>query len=128
MALPKKILSRKDGITTAFFTLMEKHITELLQGKAARRYHARDFGSLLFIHPVHLTNTIKLTTGKSPCEFMEERLTAEAKKLLLETDMPIADIGYLFKYENATNFTAFFKGMEGVTPLQFRKAYKAKNT
>jgi len=121
IALPKKIISRKDEITAGFFSLLNGHIRDLLDGKVSRRYHAADFGAMLFIHPRHLTNTIKLTTGKSPCDFMEERLIAAAQKLLTETELSVADISERFGYSDPTNFIKFFKSMCGITPLQFRK-------
>ncbi|RZJ75454.1 MAG: AraC family transcriptional regulator [Flavobacterium sp.] len=124
MPIPKKLLSRKDEITADFLNLMETHIVALMDGRDAKRYSATDYGALLFIHPRHLTNTLRLTTGKSTCDFMEERIVAEAIKLLLETNMPIAEIGYRFAYDDATNFTKFFKGMTGTTPLQYRKQNK----
>lgn len=122
--LPHKILSRKDEITADFFTLMENHVQELLSGKTNRRLHATDFGALLFIHPRHLTNTIKLTTGKSPCDFMEERLQSESEKMLAETDLAIAEIAMRLGYNEPTNFTKFFKSMCGITPREFRKRLK----
>ncbi len=120
-AIPRKILSRKDEITADFFSIMENHVQELIEGKAGRRLHASDFGQLLFIHPRHLTNTIKLTTGKSPCDFMEERLLLESQKMLAETNMVIADVALRFGYNDPTNFTKFFKGMCGITPREYRK-------
>jgi AraC family transcriptional regulator of adaptative response / methylphosphotriester-DNA alkyltransferase methyltransferase len=121
MPLTEKILLRKDEITREFLQLVDVHISELMSGKAERRFHATDFGKRMFIHPGHLTNTLKLTTGKSPCDFMEERIMAEAKKLLLETDLSIADIGNKFGYEETSNFIKFFKSMAKSTPLQYRK-------
>lgn len=118
--IPENILTRKDEITAGFLSILENHVQELLEGKAAKRMDAADFGQLLFIHPRHLTNTIKLTTGKSPCDFMEERLLLEAQKLLRETGMPIADIAQRFRYNDPTNFTKFFKGMCGMTPREYR--------
>ncbi|WPX25128.1 MULTISPECIES: SDR family oxidoreductase [unclassified Mucilaginibacter] len=35
----------------------------------------------MHIHPTHLTNTIKQTTGKSPCFYFEEKIMVLAKKL-----------------------------------------------
>jgi AraC family transcriptional regulator of adaptative response / methylphosphotriester-DNA alkyltransferase methyltransferase len=121
MALPKKILTRKDEITADFFKLIDKHILDLLNNKVNHKFHASDFAALLFIHPRHLSNTIKLATGKSPCDFVEERIIAEAERFLSETKMSVAEIGQVFCYDEPTNFTKFFKGMTGITPLQFRK-------
>lgn len=121
MPIPKKILLRKDEITADFLKLTDTHIDNLLKGKVSHKFHASDFAALLFIHPRHLSNTIKLTTGKSPCDLVEERIITEASRFLTETKMPIAEIGQVFCYDEPTNFTKFFKGMTGITPLQFRK-------
>jgi len=121
MPLPEHVLSRKEAITSEFLRLANQHINDLLNGRAERRHHATDFAKLLFIHPRHLTNTIRLTTGKSPCDIMEARITEEAQKMLKETSLPVADIGSKFAYDDPSNFTKFFKGMTGITPLQYRK-------
>lgn len=119
--IPEKILSRKDEITVGFLKLVDTHIADLMSGKATRRLHAQDFGAKLFIHPRHLTNTLKLTMNTSVCEVMEERILAESVILIKETTLSIAEIGQKFGYDEPTNFTKFFKSMTGITPLQYRK-------
>ncbi|MFP9112977.1 helix-turn-helix domain-containing protein [Flavobacterium sp. RHBU_3] len=119
--IPEKILSRKDEITAGFLKLVDTHIADLMSGKATRRLHAQDFGAKLFIHPRHLTNTLKLTMNSSVCEVMEERILAESVTLIKETTLSIAEIGQKFGYDEPTNFTKFFKSMTGITPLQYRK-------
>lgn len=121
MAIPEKILSRKDEITAQFLDLMEQHVADVLAGRTDVLLRGHDFAARLFIHHNHLTNTIKLTTGKSPCEFMEERVLHEAQKLLLETDLSVSDIAYKFGYREPTNFIKFFRNMCGTTPLRYRK-------
>jgi AraC-like DNA-binding protein len=125
--IPEKILSRKDEITADFMKLVDDHIEELMSGKATRRFHTQDFGAKLFIHPRHLTNTLKLTLDTSVCEVMEDRILAEAVILLKETTLSIADIGVKFGYSEPTNFTKFFKSMTGITPLQYRKSHKVES-
>ncbi|GGH83272.1 AraC-like DNA-binding protein [Filimonas zeae] len=121
MELPQKLMNRKEEITAQFFQLAEEHIDDLLKGQITHRYAAADFAKLMFIHSRHLTNTIKLTTGRSPCDIMEERLMQEATRLLTTTDISIADLSVLFGYNDPANFIRFFKGMCGITPLQYRK-------
>lgn len=123
MALPKKIIARKEQITVDFLKIYESHLAELFAGKVHYRMSASKFAEKLFIHSGHLTNTIKLTTGKSPCEFMELGILAEAERLLTDTNLSVADIAMRFAYEEPTNFIKFFKGMTGMTPLQYRKKY-----
>lgn len=121
--IPEKILSRKDEIAADFLKIAEAHIADLMAGRATRRYHAKDFAEKLFIHPRHLTNTIRLTLNTSPCDHMEERILEESIKLLKDTDLHIAEIGQRFAYDEPTNFTKFFKSMTGQTPLQYRKQF-----
>ena len=114
-------MSRKDEITADFLQLAEKHMDDLLHNRVDHMFHSKDFAELLFIHPRHLTNTIKLTIGKSPCDVMEEKTLAEAQKMLRDTDKSVAEIAAVFFYFDPSNFIKFFKGMCGLTPLQYRK-------
>ena len=128
MKIPEKLLTRKDEITKEFLSILDTHINDILQGKINYMYHIKDFASLLFIHPTHFSNTIKLTTGKSPCDFVEERIIVEAKKMLDDETISIKDICYKLTYQEPTNFTKFFKAMEGITPRQYRKQKTENNT
>lgn len=83
-------------------------------------YHIRDFAALMFIHPVHLSNTIKLHTGYAPCYFFENRVMEEARKMLQDPGLSIASIAGKLTFDNS-NFTKFFKRFEGVTPSQYRQ-------
>ncbi|WP_428665569.1 helix-turn-helix domain-containing protein [Runella sp.] len=123
MAIPQRILTRKDEITANFFRLLDNHIRDILDGKLDDTYHIKDFAELLHIHPTHFSNTIKLTTGKSPCDFVEERLMEEARRMLSETAMPIADICYALTFQQPTNFTKFFKTFQGITPREYRNQF-----
>lgn len=121
MSLPQKFVSRKEEITNDFMQLATQHIDDMMKERTSKRLATKDFAALLFIAPRHLTNTIKLTLGKSPCDVMEEKLVRASSELLLNTDLPLAEISYRCGYKDTTNFIKFFKGMTGITPLQFRK-------
>ena len=122
--LPETVLSRKDEITADFIAMAENHLADMSAGKATKRLHASDFGAKLFIHPRHLTTTLKLTINSSVCDYMEARMIEETNKLLLETNLPIAEISQRFGYTEATNFTKFYRGMTDTTPLRYRKSQR----
>ena len=119
--IPIRVLTRKDEITNEFLKLADQYINDLLQSREHRKFHAKDFAALLFVHPRHLTNTIKLTTGRSPCDIVEEKMVIAAKELLTATQRSVSDIAYHLGYNEATNFIKFFKGLTGISPLQYRK-------
>lgn len=128
MKIPRKIITRKDEITNDFFKIMEQHFDDILNERVNHMYHIKDFAALLHIDPRHFSNTIKLTTGKSPCDHVEERVIIEAKKMLDNDKLSIKDICYKLTYNEPTNFSKFFKAMEGMTPLQYRKQKTENNT
>lgn len=113
--------SAQQQLTRKYLAELDKHIAALKAGQVTQAYEIRDFAAMLFVHPVHLSNTIKETTGKSTCDLYEERLLRIAKELLTETDDTIATIARQLTYD-PSNFTKFFKHFTGITPKQYRQS------
>ena len=120
--IPKKILARQNEITADYLVIVQQHMADFLSGKVAELYEIRDFAAKMFIHPTHLSNTIKLTTGKSPCYFFEELIVSVAKEKLEENKMSITEIAHFLTFD-PSNFTKFFKRFVHQTPKQYREAH-----
>lgn len=118
--IPQKILSRQHEITADFLKEVDKHLADIIEGRAMDMYEIRDIAAIMHIHPTHLSNTIKLVTGRSPCSFFEARIMDIAKFMLRETNTPVAHIATKLTFD-PSNFTKFFKRFEGVTPKQYRE-------
>jgi AraC-like DNA-binding protein len=115
------ISSRKKEIVQQYINELNRHIQQLKEGQADKTLEIRDFAAMLYVHPVHLSNTIKEVTGQSTCNLYETRLLAVSKELLLETNLPIAQIARQLTYD-PSNFSKFFKAYTGTTPKKFRDA------
>lgn len=118
--VPQKILARQHEITADFLKELDKHLADILDERTIEMLEIRDIADLMHIHPTHLSNTIKLTTGKAPCFFFEEKIMKIAKELLKDSSIPIAQIAFKLTFD-PSNFTKFFKRFEGVTPKQYRE-------
>ncbi|MEN0053719.1 MAG: AraC family transcriptional regulator [Mucilaginibacter sp.] len=118
--IPKKILARQHEITSDFLKALDQHLQDVVESKVLDMMEIRDFADILHIHPTHLTNTVKLTTGKTPCDFFEEKLIVIAKSMLQNNNMAIAEIASKLTFD-PSNFTKFFKRFEGITPKQYRE-------
>lgn len=118
--LPPKILARQHEIVADYYREIDQHLADIVAGRATEMLEIRDFAARLFIHPTHLSNTIKLTTGQPPCYYFEARIMAIARQLLADTTRTAADIAANLTYD-PSNFTKFFKHFEGCTPKQYRE-------
>ncbi len=71
----------------------------------SHRSFYRHWNTVFDIKPIQYINNLKL-----------ER----AQKFLLETDLPVADLAEMFKFNDTTYFISMFKRRFGQTPHQFR--------
>jgi len=126
VALPREIRARQHEITAGFLKEIDRHLLDIVEGRAFEMLEIRDFAKTLHIHPKHLSNTVKLATGNSACYYFEEKILDIAKELLARNDRPIVSIATLLTYD-PSNFTKFFKRFTGQTPKAYRESVlKAK--
>lgn len=116
---------RKQEIVQQYLHELDQHIGDLKAGKAEKTFEIKDLADLLHIHPRHLSNTIHEVLNQSPCDIYEQKLMNISKELILQTNLPIAQIARHLLYD-PSNFTKFFKNYAGITPKKFREQ-QAKN-
>jgi AraC-like DNA-binding protein len=114
-----EISYRQKEIVQQYIVELDKHIADLKAGKVEKMNEIREFASILHIHPVHLSNTIKEVTGRSSCDLYEERLVTLSKEMLATTSLSISQIARQLTYD-PSNFTKFFKHFTGMTPKKYR--------
>jgi AraC-like DNA-binding protein len=66
----------------------------------------------------------KLRTGKTFTQYLQQLRIAEAQKLLLETDLGIAEIAFRVGYENLSYFNRSFKKLSAKSPSDYRASQK----
>lgn len=77
----------------------------------------------LGVHQTYIWKVLKMERDKSFSDYVEEYKLNEAKRLLLESNLTVAEIAERLNYANAQNFIRFFSKSTGVTPGKFRKLY-----
>ncbi len=113
------MISRNEEIFQNYLSLIDEHLKDIIEGKAATMWELRDFAKRLFIHPGHFSTVIKEHTGKHPCYYYEQKLLTIAKHYLQDASYSVAGVAQLLTYD-PSNFTKWFRAFEGVTPSQYR--------
>jgi len=110
----------QDRLVNAFFTLLSKQFPVDSPRNALKLLMPSHFADLLHVHVNHLNSVIKKHTGKTTRAIIQERIVAEAKALLRNTDWNIAEIAYSLGFEYPSHFNKFFKHFTGTAPMEFR--------
>ncbi len=112
--------SRPEQLKTLYIQLIDKHLDDLVRGRAEDMLEIEDFAGLMYIAPAHLSNTIKDTTGMSACGVYQHKIMETAHRLLADRDKSIRDIALTLSFE-PSQFTKWFKRFNGMTPKEYRK-------
>jgi AraC family transcriptional regulator, transcriptional activator of pobA len=70
----------------------------------------------------HLTTVVRRKTGRTVLGWISERRMAEARRLLVETDLSVEEVGRRVGFGDPGYFVRSFRRAHGATPLGWRRA------
>jgi AraC-like DNA-binding protein len=70
-----------------------------------------------------LTRVCRETTGRSAKDLVDERVALEARRLLLQTPLPVGAVGRRLGFEDPARFGAWFRRCTGSSPAAFRREH-----
>ncbi len=112
--------TKQNRIVKQFEQIVEEHLYDITQDKVERLITISEIAEQININATYLGEVLKKVTGKTPKEILSDRIVLEARSLLNNTDMAINEIAYFLKFQDASNFTKFFKLKTGVSPSEYR--------
>lgn len=74
----------------------------------------------LCLSPNYFGDLIKKETGKSAQEYIQLKVTAIAKDMVLNSEISISQIAYELGFQYPQHFTRLFKKLTGYTPKEYR--------
>lgn len=86
------------------------------------RLSLKDVARAVSLSPGHLTPAVRRPTGRTVVEWIAERRMAEARRLLVGTDLSVDEVGRSVGYNDAGYFVKLFRRAHGTTPLAWRRA------
>ncbi len=79
-----------------------------------------DYASLLHISAGHLSEVVKMQSGKPAIKHIHERLILETRRQLFHTQNSLKEIAFDLGFSDTSYFNRFFKRETGVTPAAYR--------
>jgi AraC-like DNA-binding protein len=86
----------------------------------------RDYAKMLGVTTSHLSESLRLETGSTAGELIRARLLLEAKRLLLHSELTIAEIGYELGFEDPSYFSRFIRREIETSPVELRNRIREK--
>ncbi|MFH7018599.1 helix-turn-helix transcriptional regulator [Flavobacterium sp. FlaQc-47] len=119
----KMIYSKYSDDTTANFNKNESQVIRfltILSIHYKKQHHVRFYAGALHVTAGHLSKIVRNVTGKSVKILIIESLINEAKILLLDSQLTIAEIADELEFRSVSIFCIFFKKHTSFSPTEYR--------
>lgn len=110
-------LNANERLTARYAALLEREFGSAL--------NVTDYATALGVTPTHLTRACRASCGRTALEMMQERRLFEARRLLIETDLPVQEIARNLGFSTPGYFSRAFALHIGKPPTKFRKTRKS---
>ncbi len=109
------ILDRMENILTEWFN------SDSLASKGLPT--VQHIAGALNISPGYLSALLKILTGQSTQQHIQDKLMEKAKEKLSTTGLSVSEIAYELGFEHPQSFSKLFKNKMKVTPLEYRQSF-----
>jgi len=79
--------------------------------------------SELNLSPNYLSDMLRVNTGQTTQQHIQNRVIEKAKELLSTTSMSVSEIAYHLGFEHSQSFHRLFKNRTSFSPLEFRQSF-----
>lgn len=97
---------------------------EFMHDNFGRELALEEIASAAYISEYHFARLFKQIAGVTPHVYLANLRLERARKLLVETVLPISEIAAMVGYQSQSHFSKMFKSVAGVTPRAYREAAK----
>ncbi|MDI4238604.1 AraC family transcriptional regulator [Bradyrhizobium sp. Arg237L] len=100
----------------------ERRAKEIMRTRLATSLTIADVAAECKLTPSHFARSFRRSTGVAPHEFLSQLRIDEAKRLMLSTKLPLADIALICGFGDQSYFTRVFSRSVGASPGAWRRA------
>lgn len=108
-------------VDTAAHRLAEAY-TSLIERDFRHAEGVQHYAALLGVTPTHLSRVCRKVAGRPALDILTDRRHFEARRLLRDTNMQIAEIARQSGFSSPAYFTRAFRARSGQSPSEFRES------
>lgn len=112
-----------ERIAGLFAELLERQFPIELNSQVIQLRSAIHFARQLNVHVNHLNKALKVITGHTTMQLINERIMQEARLLLKGSTWTISEIARCLGFEEPNHFSVFFKSRSTIAPNQYRQSH-----
>ena len=109
------LLSKLEALLDDYF----KNDKQIVKGIPTVHFVAEQ----LHLSANYLSDMLRVQTGQTTQQHIQNRLIEKAKELLSTTEMSVSEIAYHLGFEHPQSFHRLFKNRTSVSPLEFRASF-----
>lgn len=113
-AMPEAGASRSVLLSRRFKSLLEKHFRSVSD--------AADYARLLNVTERALNEATRQALGSTAGKLIRERVMLEAKRLLLHSEVNVAEVAAMLSFDDPAYFSRCFRKHTGRSPIDYRRS------
>ncbi len=117
----KRLYPQVEGTQLKKGHILIKRFKQLIEEKCTENIGVKEYADALNVTANHLSETVKEFTGRTPTDFINDRMTLEIKRLLTHTQLSVQEIAFQLNFSDQSYFSKYFKKTSGVSPSEFRR-------
>jgi AraC family transcriptional regulator len=99
-----------------------RRVTEFIDQNLNNDLSLAEIAQSADLSPYHFARSFKQTTGLTPIQYLMQRRIEYAKSMLIESELPIVEVGLSAGFKNQSHFTTLFRKFTMMTPKAYRNA------
>lgn len=98
-----------------------RRVTDFVLANLDQPIGLEELAAVADLSPFHFSRVFKKARGESPCQFVRSARLEHARRLLSNTDLPLAELALACGFANQSHFTAAFSRATGLSPARYRR-------
>lgn len=98
-----------------------RRVIDHIEDHLASELYLAELAAVAGVSLHHFAHAFRSSTDQTPHDFIIARRIAHARTLLVEADMPLAEIALAVGFSSQSHFTEHFRRRTGTTPARFQR-------